>query len=339
MRVTSSSLARGYNSRLNRVLSNLNMANEKVTTKRKYLKASENPALSVRAKRLEREMANTEDYLNNVNATLDTYECVESAMMEISNYTDSVYAESLRAINGTISPEQRGIIATEIRQIQESAIKSLNSRFEDKFLFGGSSTKELPFTLGDDGKLNFRGIPVDSAPGTPEYEQLQKMAQETIYVDLGFGLKVDNNNPADPNKVQETSAFNTCIPGISFIGYGTDANGNTNNLINTLGQIADIMEKDPLDQENLKLYADKLNDQRTTLLVNVTKIGSSTIFLENTKTRLENNEYVLNNKIEKTEYGDMPELIMDFTEQQYVYQAALKMGTKVLSNSFIDYMS
>lgn len=333
MRVTTGSLSRGYNTRLNKVLGNLNLSNEKVTTKRKYLKASENPALSVRAKRLERDMSNTEDYLSNVNSVIDTYTSIESAMMEISDHTDELYADILSADTGTTSHDQRTIIAAKIRKMQEGAVKALNARFEDKFLFGGYSSKEQPFALDDAGKLTFRGIDVDSTD-PDDQAKLKAMSEEKAYVDLGFGLEF---NPDDTLK--DTSAFNVLIPGINFVGYGVDSEGKSNNLMNTLTKLADLLEKEPYDSASVKDYAKKLDTQRTTMLINITQMGSTTIFLQNTKSRLEDNEVLLNKKIEDTEYVDLAEQIMDFTEQQYVYQAALKMGGKVLSNSFIDYMN
>ncbi|WP_324824533.1 hypothetical protein [Sinanaerobacter sp. ZZT-01] len=334
MRVTTQSITRNYNSGLQRVLRNLNTSREKVTTKRKYLKGSESPADAAKAYRLRREMSRTENYLSNVQNVQSTFENIESSMMTISKYADDVYLKAIE-VNGTISKnqDQRAIIAREIRGIQEAAVMELNAKFEGEYLFGGSSTQGLPFALSDSGRLTFRGIDVDAAEGTADYDTLKEMVNEKIFIDLGFGLTLDSNN-----QVEESSAFNTAMPGIKFLGFGKDGNGLSNNLINTMDDIADLLESSNFSTENLKTYTDKLETERTNILINVTQLGSTTTFLENTKNRLENNEYSLNNNIEKTEYIDLASAITDFKMQEYVYQAALKMGNSILSPSFIDFM-
>ncbi len=334
MRITTHSITRNYNSSLQRVLRNLDTAREKVDTKRKYLKASEAPADAAKAYRLRREMSKTENYLSNVKSLQSTFENVESSMMTISNYADDVYLKTVE-VNGTIAKntDQRKIIATEIRSIQKAAVMELNAKFEGKYLFGGSSTKELPFALNASGKLTFRGIEVDAAEGTADYEALKKMADEKIFIDLGFGLSLDSND-----QVEESSAFNSAMPGIKFLGFGKDSNGLSNNLINTMDEIADVLESSQFSSDALKPYTDKLDAGRTKMLINVTQLGSTTTFLENTQSRLENNEYSLNNKIEQTEYIDLAAAITDFKMEEYVYQAALKMGNSILSASFIDFM-
>ena len=44
-------------------------------------------------------------------------------------------------------------------------------------------------------------------------------------------------------------------------------------------------------------------------------------------------------RAEDIEYVDPGDAIMDFYMQQYAYNAALSMGTKILSKSFIDFMT
>lgn len=334
MRVTTNSMMRNYNSSLNRVLSDLDTTRQRVNTKRKYLKASESPANAAKAYRLRREMSKTEDYLSNVKNVQSTYDTLESSIMSLSSYADDVSIKAMEGVTGTMSESQRKIIATEIRTIQNASVMELNSKFEGEYLFGGSSTKELPFQLSDDGKLLFRGLDVNAPVGSDDYKTLEKLSNETIFIDLGFGMTLDTEN-----HVEQSSAFNVSMPGIKFMGFGKDANGISNNVITTMGDIANILDSKNYNMADLKPYTDRLTEERTTILVNVTQLGSTTKFLENTKMRLEDNEFSLNKKINNTEYIDLEVAITDFKMQEYVYNAALKMGTRLLSSSFIDFMN
>ena len=330
MRVTTNMTMRNYNSRLNRVLGNLNMANEKVTTRREFLSAEEAPASAARAYQLRRNMQKNADYMNNIENVLDTFTSAEGNLMNISELAETAYVDTLEAINGTNGLSERKIVAQQLRSIQSSMIMNLNAQFDDKFLFGGSSTKGLPFELTTDGEgnqtLTYRGIDVTDPASQAD---LKALAGEKMYVDIGFGLKEDGAGLVD------SSVFNTALPGINVIGYGEDP---TDNLILNLGKLADLLEQDTLDKDAIKGCTEKLKEQHTNVLVNVTRMGSDYQFLSQTKNVLEDNEFNLNNKIVDVEYIDMEEAIMAFKEADYIYRAALKMGNNILSLSFIDFM-
>lgn len=330
MRVSTNSLMRNYNSRLNQVLGNLNIANQKVITGRKFLTASESPVEAARAYQLRRSLQDNTNYLDNLENVNDMFASTESSLMNVSKMASSAYSTMLDAINGTKSLDERKIIAGELRGMQKSMVLSLNSKFNDKFLFGGSSTKNdngepVPFELKD-GKLLYRGIDVTD----PDAQNaLKELADEKIYVDLGFGLNEDANGIVD------NSAYNIANAGISYLGFGTD---HRDNLILNLGEMADLLEAETIDPEAIKECTDRLEDQKLRVLRGVTTLGTETQFLKTTKTMLEDNEYNLKNKIANVEQIDMEAAIMAFKEADYVYKAALKMGSSILSPSFIDYM-
>ena len=162
-------------------------------------------------------------------------------------------------------------------------------------------------------------------------DALKALADEKVYMDLGFGLKEDGNE-----KIIDSSVFNTATPGIKYLGFGADP---TDNFILNLGKLADLFEQETLDDAAIKECTDKLDAQRLNLLIGVTELGGNTNFLKQTKGVLEDNEFNLNNKIVNVEVMDMEEAIMSFQQADYIYRAALQMGTKILSPSFIDFMN
>ena len=62
-------------------------------------------------------------------------------------------------------------------------------------------------------------------------------------------------------------------------------------------------------------------------------------FLETTKSRLEDQQLNLTEQYDNVVNVDMAEAIKEFSWAQYAYNAALKVGTQILSPSFIDFMS
>ncbi|WP_027400147.1 flagellar hook-associated protein FlgL [Anaerovorax odorimutans] len=338
MRITSGIMMRQYNRRLNTIISDLNKANETITTRRKFTKASENPSESVKSQQLRREILQNENYQTNLRDVQSKFDSIESNMMNISKIGETAYVDILKVINGTNSIDERKIVAAELREMQESIIMNCNSQFNDQYIFGGSSTKEAPFAIDKTtGAVTFRGINVNTTDPT-ELATLKKMAEENTYIDLGFGMTFDSSDPNNPNTIKNNSAYNTAMPGISFLGYGHDSSGNSNNLVVHLGEIADMLESPTYSPENIEPLSKKLDVQRKDLLIGITKLGSNTKFLDYTEKRLEDNEYNINEKIENTEFVDLAEAISAFKMQDMTYRAALKTGMDILSVSFIDFM-
>lgn len=330
MRVTTSSILRRYSTSLNRTLSNYNKSNEQVTSGRKYSKGSESPSEAARAYQYRKDYLRNQDYISNVENTTSKFDVIEDSMMQISKAAEDVYVNNVSAA-GTKSLEDRKVIATQLRELQKTIVMNANTTYGDDYIFGGTSTKGTPFELSDDGVLTYRGIDVNSTDPADQ-ATLSELANEKIYVDLGFGLSYDSNGIID------SSAYNTAFPGISFLGYGTDSDGDSKNLVTLIGNIADALESETLDTETFDNLCNKFNDTRKNLLANITKLGSNSKFLEYTKTRLESAQDTLNEKILDTEYVDLADAMLDYTWYQYSYNAALKVGSSILSPSFIDFM-
>ena len=160
------------------------------------------------------------------------------------------------------------------------------------------------------------------------------MSNEQVFVDLGFGLTMDDTM----GKVVNSSAFNTALPGINVVGYGKDANGNSKNLIVLAGKIADELDKEDFDVDKYTELLNAFDDARGLLADNLTSIGTRTNFLETTKSRLEDQQLNLTEQYDNVVNVDMAEAITEFSWAQYAYNAALKIGTNILTPSFIDFM-
>ena len=182
---------------------------------------------------------------------------------------------------------------------------------------------------GDLAKETKTGV---SAPISDTVD-LKALAEEAVYIDLGLGVEV-----SAAGKVNAQSAFNVSIPGISFLGYGEDVDGNPKNIYSLFGQLADELGKENFSYDRIIELEKSLKTQEVNLLSNVTELGVRSNFLINSKTRLEDASFNIKVQINDTEYLDAAEAIMDFKLQEYIYNAALSMGSKVIQPSFLDFM-
>jgi len=301
-------------------------------THRKYTKGFEDPTGAVRESALNWKYARNQDYIDAIDDAQSFQNAQEDAITQINTqarYLSKQYG--LEAMNGTNwTYDVRKTYAQAFRQAQESMTMSMNATYGDKFVFGGADGGHTPFELKDvngEKMLFYRGYGVD-------HPAMSEMANEQVFIDLGFGLTMD-----DTGKVANSSAFNTALPGINVVGYGEDDNGNSKNLIVLAGKIADELEKEDFDVDKYTELLNAFDGARSLLADNLTAIGTRTNFLETTKSRLEDQQLNLTEQYDNVVNVDMAEAITEFSWAQYAYNAALKIGTNILSPSFIDFMN
>lgn len=342
MRITTNAILRNYKSNLGTSLKNLDTARTQVMTQRKFNSTAEDPSNALRAAILERKYVKNEDYLNIVKDVQSFQDSQEDAAMQIETLAKRLSKQyGLEALNGTNgSLETRETYADAWRGAQESLLLSLNASYEGKYVFAGSDGKTAPFQLSTDanGKqiLTYRGVDVNSDDPNDQ-AILKQLSEDTLFVDLGFGLNVDVTGTNI--NIDSSSAFNTSLPGINVAGFGKDDKGLTNNIVLLCGEIADVLDAEEMDYEKYRELLGKFDEGRNNVLEKVTVLGTQTEFLTTTKDRLETSKTSLSTQIDNVVNIDMAEAIMNFSWAQYAYNSALKVGNNILTPSFIDFMS
>ena len=353
MRITTNQILRNYKSNLATSLTNLDSARVKVMTGRKFNATAEDPASALRASVLERKYVRNNDYLDLVKDVQSFQDAQEDAAMQLNTIGKQLSKQyGLEALNGTNgSLETRQTYADAWRGSQESFLLSLNASYDGKYVFAGSDGQKPPFKLGKDNAGNqalfYRNVDVTTGllydddgnlvngDGDPANaaDRLKKLSEDSVYVDLGFGLNIN-----DDFTIDSSSAFNTSLPGINLVGYGEYDDGDPKNMILLMGKIADELDKPDFDYDRYKDLLEKFDDGRNDVLEAVTTLGTQTEFLTTTKDRLETNEISLATQIDNVVNVDMAEAIMNFSWAQYAYNASLKVGNNILTPSFIDFM-
>ncbi|MEG1448525.1 MAG: hypothetical protein RSC41_04255, partial [Oscillospiraceae bacterium] len=157
---------------------------------------------------------------------------------------------------------QRQILAEDIDNMAEQVLKLINGRFTDKYVFGGSSNGQTPFTIGKDGHLQFNGQSV----------LLDKPFPENIetYIDIGLGMVAKDAFVA-MGKPSSTNAGATITA--TGISEGTVA-----------GDYKIEITKDATDPEKLKITMKDVNGNQVGDVSTINKdekrfsVGGVTIF-------------------------------------------------------------
>lgn len=235
-----------------------------------------------------------------------------------------------------------------------------------------NSTKRADFILDEYGTLNIEAIEAAVSGGKlrdideawiayyqdqADVKKLDKMSGEEMYIDLGMGAA-----EKAPNSPTKGTYFNNALCGIDFLGYGVDEDGDPLNLALIMRELADVFDTwdedaDPqgynpdlakgsamgLSGDELAKKAERLMDKLKAAQENTTEkwveLDASSVYLQSNESLLKMQMTDLNIQILDVEQVDMADAITAFSWEQYCYNAALKIGNQLLSQSLIDYMS
>lgn len=331
MRVANSTVARNYTTNLNKNLASLVGANYKVASGRKFNSMAEDTATGVRALGVRRNLAQLSSYLDNAKNSQAKFDSAEKAIGQISELAQDVYARFNYALNGTNGKDERDIIANEFERLQEEILTSSNGQYADRYMFGGTNTQSRPFSVNADGELMYNGERVKDIDRSDPNGKYAEILNDAGYVDIGLGLTMQGNS----NNVVTNSAFKHTINGLDFMGTGD------NNIYDTITEIVTALRDpnfDPGSQKNGDLL-DKIKNLSNEATLVRTKMGADAQYLEFTVTRLDTEQDNLITRQDDLEFADPSEAIMDFNMQQYVYNAALQMGSKLLQPTIFNFIS
>lgn len=328
MRVTNSSIARNYTANLNRNYARLNEASLKVGG-RSYNTMAENPASAVRAMSIRRSLSMIDGYLDNAKSAQQILAGAEKTLLQISKINQDIQESFTGALNSTNAPE-RDILATHLEKLQSEILSCANGQFSDRYMFGGTNTQTRPFTVDDTGNLLYNGVNVSTITdrSDPAFAYLFKDAS---YLDIGLGLTMEGG--PGTQKPVENSAYKNSFVGIDFFGYGD------NNLYNVIGEMITALRSPNFNADEGGALLDKFKNAANEVNIQMTKLGSDSQYLEFTVSRLEDEVLTLTERQQSLEFADPTTAIMDMKMQEYVYNALLQMGQKLLQPTLFSFIN
>lgn len=258
----------------------------------------------------------------------------------------------------------------------EALVSNMNTKYGDNYVFAGTDGLNAPFTWQGD-KLCFRGIDVNSKQmevktledfpkndGSGEYDQdaykayleeyansdygkLEKYSKEKIYVDIGMGMQEDENG-----EFITSTGYDSSLCGINYLGFGLDEDGDSNNIVMLMKEAGEILSRcdadsgafentDPTngDRKRLEVLFDKIHAKIGDVSEKHVELTADTAFLEKTELQLKERNDLLDEQREGIEGIDPADAISEMLWANYCYQASLKIGNQVLSQSLLDYMN
>ena len=343
-RATTTGVLKSYRYNLNSSTNKLNKARDTVLTGRTFNSFSEDPSTAARSFQLRRSLQRTSSQYSIGQSTVSKYEVawntLNTVVDDVSNAVDDSALASIISGANDASGAGRSTMGKQLTQLAESIVRTMNVKYGDNFVFAGADGLNSPFVFdAETNTLTYRGLDVSKEENK---EMLDYLAlEEKKYADLGLGIAED----AEGNVI-DTSAFNTALQGINFLGYGLDGDDDPQNvvcIVNRMGQILQDCDEsgnfaNAEDEAVFNRLFKKFEEASASLTNKHVELDARAAFLKSNQAQLESTTYSLQDQIISMEDVDPAEAITAYSWAQYCYNSALKVGNSILSESLMDYL-
>ena len=268
-----------------------------VSTGQRITKASDDPAAAARVLQLQQEKQRLQQYAQNGDRALAINQTAYSAITELKTVSDRASELGVLGV-GVLEPAASQGYATELNQLIEHSIDSLNASYSGQHIFGGTKTDTPPFTATRDASGNVTGVTYVGATDSPEFN-------------VGENAKISSFTSATTN--QQFGDF-----------------------VNNLVAMRDALKSG--STAAVQAAQPALTASEDHILGSVATIGTTQTRLEGNRTQMESRFTELEELTSKDTDADLSNTIVKLSQAQTAYQAALQVGAQVLRVSLLDYL-
>lgn len=324
MRVTNTMITNNLMRNLNKNLGRMEKLQQQMASGKQFTRPSDDPIGVSRSLRLNTEVATMDQYRRNADDIQSWLSTTEMAASNINDILKRAKELTVQAASETNSIDERNAIAGEIRELRNQLVQVGNTTYAGSYLFSGFKTDKPLFAA--DGSYDIGG-------GTNNLD-----LDEIIEINIGIGDRIGEN-----------------IVGQRIFGlYKTDADldkatadslkqqtginaGDSSQLIEVFNQLIDNLAGDNTDGISKALT--RLEKQTDNINAIIAEIGVKTNRIELTTNRIKDDILNLKDLLSKNEDADMAEVIMNLKMEEYVYQASLSGGAKIIQPTLVDFIS
>ena len=303
MRVTTKMLTNNFQKNMNKNLNRFQKIQNQLASGKLVSKPSDNPFLATRIMDYQTEIARKEQYERNIGDVTGFMDVTDTVLGQVTDQLNRFKELTVKA-DSTESEADLKIIATEMDELMKTMTDTLNTTFNDKYIFSGTATNTKPFELNN-GAITFNGN------------------ADTIKIEVGQGIYIDQN-----------------IPGQEVLGRieETDANGNTvtYNVFDSMNKISEALKNGDTEQAN-KLMG-HIDQHIDNVLQIRGKVGSvqnrMEIMLDKTKEEILSSTELLSN----AQDVDYAEKFIEYMALQASYQSTLQISSQIIQPSLLDFL-
>lgn len=217
MRITNSTILRGYNRNLNRLSNAKNASENKILTGRSFSRASEAPLAAAKALNVRKSLYDAAQYKENLEVADKFYTEAETSMLQVSDQLAGIRETIIAAVNSSKDKAtDLNIYAQQLQTKANELVSIFNTDTAGRVIFGGESNNPMPFEIEENGgnyTVTYHGVPVNAYDDSGSFPY-----SKDVYIDIGLGLQIDE----DTREVDPQSALRVSFNGAKVTGCGTE---------------------------------------------------------------------------------------------------------------------
>lgn len=218
MRITNSTILRGYNRDLNRILNLKNATEHRITTNRRFARASEAPLAAAKALAVRKSLYYNEQYTENLKTANEFYTEAETSLLQVSEKMAQISETIVAACNSTKDIVDYNIYAQQLETSARELCAIFNTDSAGRVIFGGESNDSMPFAILDDSNgsaatVTYHGIPVNAMS---DYREFPYSAN--VNIDIGLGMVTNQSS----HETDEASVLRISFNGAKVSGCGAE---------------------------------------------------------------------------------------------------------------------
>jgi flagellar hook-associated protein 3 FlgL len=310
MRVTGNSFANVFINQANRLEARQYALQNQAATGQRIRAPEDDPTSVQRTLSLQGRKSSLEQYAHNIALLQERATSSFTALQTVKTISDRA-GEIATLADGTRSPEELQAYAAEVTQMIQQAVQAMNAKYDGQYLFGGTVTDQPPFVIALDADGNVTGV---------TYQGNASVAQKEI--DEGAVIAAD-------------------VPGANTSGTGprgliTDSRTGAD-FFNHLISLQDhLLAGDTNAISSVDLPA--LAQDEDNLLYHVSNNGAVQTRLEAAASSVSARSLAVDQMISQEAGADLAETLMQLSQAQTSYQAALQSASSILGRSLLDYL-
>ena len=300
MRVTGKMLSNSYQRNLNNTLGNLQHVNNQLSTGKEIWKPSHNPFLATRIMDYDTEIARKEQFLRNIEDVESYLDTTDSALGQLNDQMKRLKELAVQASTQTNSASERQVIAKEVEGVVNAMVDTLNTSYDDKYIFAGKQTTTRPFELTKNADGSF----------TVDYKGDAEVSQ----IEISKGVSVDRN-----------------ITGEQVLG-----NVNGQNLFETLNEFMVALNND--DAERIGELVSDMDSHFDNILQLRGKVGATQSRMELAAEKANDEILNMTELLSTTEDVDWAAKMIEYKSLETGYTASLQISSQVLQKTLLDFL-
>ena len=263
----------------------------------------DDPSGMAQALNLQTETTNVNQYSQNIASLQDRSTSAYNVIQQIKTISDRVGEIVTQANDGTKSASDLQSYGTEVTQLIQQAAQLMNTKQGDQYLFGGTASGKTPFNVTTDANGNVTAV---TYQGNTSVAENQIAENTTIAVDVPG----ENNSGTGARGV------------ISDSRYGADFFNHLISLQNDL-QAGDATAVASKDQPALTNDENNIIYQAATNGAVQSRLDAEASLATARKTSLQQS-------ISNVAGADMTQTLVQLSQTQNAYQAALQTSSSIL---------